>query len=433
MFMLFLCLLICMILVVSTKVGSFRNLMTVFGVFWIIMIAISKFLSPLLFDVNEETYLLMYTFIIMVNIGFLFVAKNKLKYEVLDDDNQKNFKVFRFNKFSLVIQIAVLILLLFYLFKYNQIKNHIPIYQLRIVRYQVGYLFSSGSELLIYNYFIASFVELMGLLAIVKVVITHRIDKNIVISIFSLLIFSLIGLGRFGLFNAVFFVFGAFFFLPIFFKKDVQNRNSGKKIAFSIILILLLLLFMVLIGSSRSISELNNMGDLFSMLKESFNQAMLYFTAPFRALDFFINNRSMSVNNLSGRAFFSGIDEFFNFILSFLGFSNISSNTIISELTKAPILVGNDIYFNAFYTAIFNAYLDGGILGVIICGLILGIFAGITWNFYMRRKNYFSFALIVYFALMLISTEYRFEFQQFKSFVIIGTLVLLAKKIKSKR
>ncbi|MEI5993361.1 O-antigen polymerase [Candidatus Enterococcus mansonii] len=326
-----------------------------------------------------------------------------------------------------------MIVLLFYLFKYNQIKSQIPIYQLRIVRYQVGYLFNSGSELLFYNYFISSFVELMGLLAIVKGVMTYKIDKYIVISIISLLVFSLIGLGRFGLFNAVFFVFSTFFFLPLIIKKSSKNKKSRKKIIFSLVLVLILLLFMVLIGFSRTSSELNNVDDLFSIINESFTQAMLYFTAPFRALDYFINNRSIFVNNFFGRAFFSGIDEFFNFILSFLGFSSGSSNTIISELTKEPILVGNGIYFNAFYTGVFNGYLDGGVLGVVICGILLGVIAGIIWNFHMKNRNYFSFSLIVYFALMLISTEYRFEFQQFKSFVIIGVLIILAKKIKNKR
>ncbi|MEI5993362.1 hypothetical protein [Candidatus Enterococcus mansonii] len=82
MFVLFACLLISFMSAVSVKTGTIRNLITIFGVFWLIMIVISKYLSPMLFDVTKETYMLIYTFVTMVSVGFLLVSKSSFKYKM---------------------------------------------------------------------------------------------------------------------------------------------------------------------------------------------------------------------------------------------------------------------------------------------------------------------------------------------------------------
>lgn len=435
LFVLFICFIIFAFVFSKYRTGKFFNIITPFIGLWTIMLFISKFMSGYLYKVDDKTYNIIYLFVVVVLLGFLVISK---KFTIKRNEDQlekylKNGEDTSSNKIMLTIQLVFLVILFLYLIKYNSIKAVIPVYQLRIVRYQIGSLFSNGMELLFYNYVIATFVELMGLISIVKIIMTYRVSSTDLLGLLSLLVFSLIGLGRFGLFNAVYFILATFFLLGVSFYKKVSFEKNGKKIIFLSGILIIMVITMVLIGSTRQGKQLTGFSDFFLMLKDSFSQAIVYFIGPFRSLDYYFHYSNNFFNDfLYGRAFFSGLDEFFSFAFSLIGLGWTSSNSIISNLTSIPISIGEGINFNAFYTAIFNAYLDAGYYGVVFLGLILGIIAGLIWNFHLRKRNFYSFLLVIYFSLMLISTVYRFEFQQFKSYGIIFILICLANKKERK-
>ena len=440
MFILFVIALIMMSFFIRLKVGTFRNPITIFSFFWVIVILFSKFYSSYLFEVSEKVYNFSYIFVLGVVFGYFCLA-SRFHLDSIDKnlinsnlyENKKNRKILIF------FQIITLIILCYYLFRYNSIKKILPLYQLRIIRYEIGLLFNSGIELLFYNYIISSFVELIGLITIVKIIFSKKIDFLGILSLISLTVFSMIGLGRFGLFNTIFFILSTFFFKKISKSNDyhlVKNVNIRKKISrffFPVLIILILIYIMTFIGATRMGMEINSFSDFMVYFNSSFEQAILYFTGPFRALDnYFTFKTNIYPINLYGRAFFSGFDELINFFLSYIGISFDSANSIITNLTNDMIIIGNGVEFNAFYTGILNAYLDGGLWGVVIFSILLGSIASYIWNFHIKHLNLYSFSLLVYFSLVLISTSYRLELQQAKTYIVILALWILAMKERSK-
>lgn len=431
MYLIFFCAIIFVVLLSKFKTGTLLNLIVPFVVFWLLVLFASKYLSPDLYAVSDSTYNAVYIFVLIVAVTFLFFAKNGREYSAnshnLSFPSQRRMNN---NILMFIVQIIVISILIYYLLKYNNLKAYLPAYKLRIVRYQIGELFGSGIEILFYNYVITTVVELFGLIAITKIIKTSKISFKEILSLISLFLYSLIGLGRFGLFNALFFILASFWFLAT----SEKSRRFVKKISFKNMLIvlttvLLLISGMVSIGISRFESTSNDFSGFFESLLSSLSQALLYFTGPLRSLDYFFTFSSNTIVNYQfGQAFFSGINEFFTFLLSYVGINMTSSNSIISDLTNSTITIGNGVQFNAFYTAIFNAYLDGGYLGIFIFGAILGLITSSIWNLHVKVKNFYSYSLVVYFSLMLASTAYRFEFQQFKSFLIIGILIYCSIK-----
>lgn len=435
LFFLFICFMLFTFLLSKLRTGNFINIITPFMFIWVLMLFFSHFMAGNLYQVSDKTYNAIYLFVSLVVFWFLMFSKkiNSLKNisQIQNYFGSKKSKVG--NRLLIIIQIAVLLILLLYLIKYNNIKNSISIDQLRIVRYYVGPFFSTSFELLFYNYVISTFVELMGLIAIVKVIMNYEVDIRTILSLSSLIIFSLIGLGRFGLFNVIYFVIATFLFLKISFYKNQLNKKMCKNVIFMLGIIGTMITLMVLIGSTRQGKQLSNISDFFLMLSESFYQAIIYFIGPFRSLDYFFHYSSNYVEGwLYGKAFFSGIDEFFSFLFSSIGIHWTSGNSVISLLTSEPIDIGPKFTFNAFYTAVLNAYLDGGYYGIAILGSLLGVLTSFIWNFHLRKRNFYSFLLMIYFSLILISTEYRFEFQQFKSYVIVLLLIILSNKESTK-
>lgn len=440
LFFLFICFMIFAVFISKFKTGNFINITTPFVLMWLVMLFISHYMYGDLYPVSDKTYNTIYLFVILVMFWFIIFSKknykerdNFLQNDIQKQDyfGEKNSKIG--HQLLLTIQIIVLVILVVYLIKYNTIKNFIPIDQLRIVRYYVGPLFSSGLELLIYNYFISTFVELMGLIAIVKVIMNFKVDIKTILSLVSLIFFSLIGLGRFGLFNLIYFIVATFLFMRVSFFQYGLSKKKGKKIIFIIGILGMMIIMMVLISSIRQGKPILSASDFFMMLSDSFDQAIIYFIGPFRSLDYFLNYSTNYFEGwLYGKAFFSGLDEFFSFLFSIFGMHWTTGSSVISLLTTEPIYIGQSSTFNAFYTGIFNAYLDGGYYGIVILSSVLGSISGVIWNFHLRMKNFYSFLLIIYFSLILVSTVYRFEFQQFKSYVIIFVLFILSINLKTK-
>lgn len=433
MFIIFLSIVIFLQFFIMVKTNSKRNLAVPFTSFWIVSILMSKYLSSNLYPVNDMIYNYSYIFVCSVLFGFLLVAtrkKNNNKPMNIFKENEQN----KNNIYLTIFHLIILIILLFYLKKYNDVQSTLPIYKIRIIRYQVGPLFSTSMELLFYNYVISSVVELFGLISIVKIFSGVKINLNTFIPLISLIVYSFVGNGRFGLFNAILFILGT-----IYFKKNIfdgskkQNlTDSLKKKTVFLVTFCGLLFGMIKISSNRFQSEIQSFSDLMVVLRDSVEQAVLYFTGPFRALGYFFEFRKDEVDLLHGKAFFSGIDEFIGLFIAKLNPDYVTANSVISNLTRDPISIGPETKFNAFYTAIFNSYLDLNSIGLVLFPVLLGIIAAVVWNFHLKFSNLYTFSLLIYFNLILISTEYRFELQQFKSYFVIFLLIYLAIREEKK-
>ncbi|MCL6605979.1 MAG: hypothetical protein K6T94_24195, partial [Paenibacillus sp.] len=246
------------------------------------------------------------------------------------------------------------------------------------------------------------------------------------------LLFASIGNGRFIYFEILFFAIISFGFKFDIFRKlktNFKKMNNMSKVFYAF-LFLFVIYFMNLSSAKRigiqspSFSESINI-----FVNYSLKQFVIYFTGPFRSLDFFLSSKIYETTGFTlGRSFFSGIEEMINTFIIFLSGNSVSfhtANEITSSYTVSPILVGNNISFNAFYTNVMNFYLDGGLLFVITLSLFYGFVTALLYRYYLSNSNLFTFSLNIFLVYQMIATEFRWNYSAPPTWIAIALILLM--------
>lgn len=385
-----------------------------------------------LYVVSNNTYVLILLHIFLFAIGF--TAINKKMNFVYDSESLK--KEILPMKLFLPIQIFVLILLLYYAKKYNEIVKETLAFDVRLIRYQIGPLFETIYDFLIYSYLIISFVYISVVYSITNFVLVRKINISLIVSISSVLALDFIGLGRHG----VFLIF-IFFILSlglsksklIYTKKKVQLISNNLK--FYTIIFSSIIFGLLAVASATSLrrgQEITNFEDFVYWFSFTFEQGITYFTGPFIALDYFLDNRIYeNIGYTFGRASISGIEDILYYLSQIFGFNFVTTNEKIASFTMEPIAIGYDQNFNAFYTSIMNFYLDGGVIFLIIMSLIFGVTTAALWNYYKKHPNILTFSLIVFFTKTTITSQYKLDFIIPSNLIIFFSLLYLARRYNS--
>lgn len=169
-----------------------------------------------------------------------------------------------------------------------------------------------------------------------------------------------------------------------------------------------------------------------SILFIAYEYLIRYFTAPFIALDTFIHNLHMG-EFYFGRVTFTPLDTIFVYFTRRFDDSVVNISESISHYTRDFIDIGNGYTHNAFYTSIYNFYLDGGIIALIIISLVLGIIVGVTYNKFSQRPNLFTASLLILLIYITVIATLRWEFINLWPMVVIIYLFLLITKVGSKK
>ena len=120
-----------------------------------------------------------------------------------------------------------------------------------------------------------------------------------------------------------------------------------------------------------------------------FFQMYQYFVVPIAHLEYRINELNASFFNVYGygMASFYGVFYPFMFILTLAGWKYPIWLTTIRDLSfmnlENVVLLGS-ARMNAFVTTFFQFYLDGGMFGVFVGGVLFGFF---VMHFYKKAKN----------------------------------------------
>src|SRR5699024_6116960 len=112
-----------------------------------------------------------------------------------------------------------------------------------------------------------------------------------------------------------------------------------------------------------------------------------------------------------GRVTFSGLDEIFIVILRKFDDTIVNIKYYTGPYTSEFINIGDGVTYNAFYTSIFNFYLDGGLLGVILMSFVFGAIIGKVFNTYLKSPNIFNLALLIYLVYLSLVSSLRWELQ----------------------
>lgn len=395
-----------------------------------------------LFEVSTSTYFLFWMSMVCFSIGFLIVDfPNKpvkpVHVEFSLTNRLPNSKIFLF------IQLLLFTVLFYYLGKYSSMLLSMTVLDSRKIVYEAGYLFGSYTENIFFNWIITPLVHVSILLTIANFIVKNKINISLIISLTNVVLFGFIGNGR-----LIYFYIGLYFLIALCFRYIFVNKEKNKYFekweiknsTIKNVLITAVLLFATIyimnFVTTKRLGIVNpsllQMYDVF--VNYSLKELVVYFTGGFRAFDQFISNYSGEVFYF-GRSTLAGIDELFFFLLtSVTGENSLLSNAMNEvhfNFTGGSIVIGDSQTFNAFYTSLFNFYLDFGIVGIIFIPIILGWVSGVIYRNCIRRPNIFNFVLLVYFTQNLILSEFRWNYQTPISWIIILILIIAGKKMKN--
>jgi len=403
--------------------GIYKNPLTIYLLFWGIWLGISMLDPFRLYSVSDEAYLLLLANIACFSIGYVTFC-NKVAFGVCSNSLFK-----KSSKLAIIsLQFFLLIVLVYYIKKFNYLVAAMTISDARTIKFEQGLLFNSFTEYAFFNYFIHSFLYLTTILAISSYVVNKKINTILIFSIINVWLFGLIGLGRFVIFDTlVFYLLANSFMCHINSSHQIigfKSTNYRKKIIFTIFGFSAVIA-MVSLTASRMGIHIYNKQNIIYITSYTIEQAIVYFVGPFRAFDHFLNI-SDNFNYTLGRASFAGIEEIISNFFLFADIKWVTANEITSSFTTPGILVGQNQYFNAFYTGVMNSFLDGGLVGVMFFAFLFGAIAAGVLNYHKKHSNLFSLGLLVYFTYISIASEFRLAFNAPSTWLILFLLVIFS-------
>jgi oligosaccharide repeat unit polymerase len=370
-----------------------KIIITIYLLWWGVWLSISTLNVFGLFQVSIKTYSLLLLNIVMVLIGFIYgntLSKKTIASKTL---HQYEFKLLK-NKTFIAILIMNVLILLHYFVKYNAIVG----INTRMERFVVGQLFSSTGEILFYSYFIGTFMY--ALYAILAYLFFYQGYKNpIFLLVFiSILLYAGIGSGREPIIISIVAITLVYFIrkydYPVkcdsmrnFYMRKEKTRKRQPYILI-ILLIFGILIYAAWLTAIRMGYRDFNIHSIQIGVNALLEHFIIYYTGPFRALDYGLVNYVPNVEYLWGRGTFAGIDEIFSRILRLFGFSFISSNNIIGGMLQNNFIhIGNNHYFNFAYTSVMIHYFDLGVVGVIVFPFFYGFFVRNAVFLYNNNKT----------------------------------------------
>lgn len=425
---------ILMFIVKLSKLDKFSKwILTIYNLIVTFLLCFSMTNPASLYPVSDKTYILWILNIVIFTVIYVVFALRKTnriaELEKTETKWEEAIEKITNSKVWLFFQIGLMIILLYYVIKYNYIVSQTTDQSLlRLIRFTN--LFGSYTEKVIFEYLIMGLFTIFSI--ITSILFVNKKWKNLFffIGLINIILYISIGFSRKVLFEFLIYVVLAYIITITLQKKKISKRSIIIGICL-VIIILVLTLGVTALRTGVSIFDFKKIYNV--IIEEQIKQFIVYFEGPFRALDHFVENGFSSLQgNLSyGRATLGGIDEIISLPLIFIGFQYPYFNSIVGAELQNNILVGETQQFNALYTSVMNYYCDFGVVGVIIIPALYAIFVRWCIEKFIRKKDIFSQVLAIFVIMNTFSTIYRWNYQAGSTtFWLIILLLLNSNKIK---
>ncbi len=424
------------VIITMCKIDKFSKIfLTIFNLIITILLCFSTTNPYGLFPVSDKTYIIWLINLMCFTIVYILFALRKKNEEIIEEYTDNNFdkvldKIVK-SKIWNTINIIVMILLIYYVVKYNNIISEIIDPALwRMVRFTT--LFDSYKEKVIFEYIIMGAFTIFSI--ITSILLVNKKWKNIFffVGIANIILYVSIGFSRKVLFEFLMYIVIAYAIMFIFKKKKINKRI----ILTGAVLLIIILIVILALTSIRTGVKIWDFKTIYEeILQEQVKQFIIYFEGPFRALDYFIENGFPSLEGkLSyGRATLGGVDEIISLPLIFVGIDYPYFNSIVGSDLQSYITIGDNISFNALYTGVMNYYCDFGVYGVIILSTLYAIFTRWCVEKSLKKQDAFSQILMIFVVMNTISTIYKWNYQSgATTFILIVLLLLNSNKLIKK-
>lgn len=290
----------------------------------------------------------------------------------------------RVTKYILVCFAMYLVL---YYSRYARLLQELGPAEARGIRYNIGTLFGSALEALVFNYIAEAMA--IGLVVIIAYALVLGSVRNWIfwLALTDLFLFASIGAGR-----TVIVLAGAFVVLLALTRGVLEARaragnaverptrisSRRKSIVFTVLFpVAAMGVFMVYLTLSRLVALDRPHAILvdgeYALLggEQLLEQIYGYSVGPFRALDHALSRPDLFGLHF-GRLTLGAVDEMLGYIFRLFGFDYSIANDEFGLIVQQPIFIGSTD-FNALYTAVARFYYDFGIAGVVVIPLLLGV------------------------------------------------------------
>lgn len=368
-------------------------------------------------------------FLLLLNVGMFtagFIATGQGRETEVDGERyialERGYREHVERSRPVVLALVGLFLyLLRYFLKYVEVLAEVGPAESRSIRFDVGPVFGSPLEILVYNGFAEALA--IGLLAIVAYSLVLGSVRNWVFAwaLVDLLLFAAIGAGRTILVEAVLFIFLLALLRPILqggARKDAgaegtaaapapPRRSLLVTVGVPAVLVAALMVYLTFarLFNVELGTEILQDGELWAMAGEAlFDNLWSYSVGPFRALDQALQRPSLFGFQF-GRLTFGAVDEMIGYPLRMIGFDYPIMNTRYGVITQDVIFIGSGD-FNALYTCVARFYYDFGVAGVAVLSLAFGavVRGAVAW--FQSSPSIATLAVLLYLsAVSILSTQ----------------------------
>ncbi|SDP52892.1 O-antigen polymerase [Clostridium gasigenes] len=435
--------------IITNKICEKKSLSKLIGnmylLWWFVWLELSiDTKKGTMMEVSNKTYWILIINVVAFIIMYLLVDKKysgnsinllnkkKSKDKVISKSNCFDIKTYQSGFIVWIIGILMMFILIFYLRRYTVLLDQYGMSHARIIRFELGYMLKSPFELLFYNYIIQSILTVISILVPIHIINGKFKNPIIYIGIINVLLNSQVGKGRMIIFELLLYFMVAFI---IYFYNEIWKYV--KKYWYIIIIIIGIggagMTFLTLV---RLNTDFASMESIKGNLKETFDQVILYFTGSIRAFDYsLINNYRDTIisqyGHTWGGATFAGINEVIIMFFRALGMEISTVNMAIGALTQPAIFIGENVQYNAFYSAAFNYYIDFGVVGVALFSGLFGAFSSLLIKKTIKTKDvYYNMILILNLYIILFSLL-RWEYQAPSTWITI--LIILSVRAIHKK
>lgn len=293
------------------------------------------------------------------------------------------------------------------------------------IRKEFSNIYSNIVLALIYNYIAQPFS--MACLPIVSAIVFsdgyQKREKILFLTIVTIIIVEkiVVDAGR-GI--IIYFLIMMFFSYRMFVEKgrSIQLNRRTKK----------LLVYMGIVAIVSYVSITIARGDSFASLPR---QMYLYICGCVPFLDSCIESVKESGQYLYGAGGLHGVVQFVFTMLENVGLVSYPDFAIASDALYNATLqarnIGENLYFNAYASAFYNFFIDGGIVAVVIEMLIYGGASRCIYN-HMRleQENYRIKAIYIFLLYSLFFSFIRFQFALSKNIIACFLIFLVIRKRK---
>lgn len=399
------------IIMIYVSIKKFRrkfNPVVIFNVTWLVIINISSLALFGLFKPSTIVYMMSFLLIFTFDVVYIILCKKVSLYIEEGLDIYINYKIVK------VINYICMIFILPATFKSINILLTEGFTQVRTAMSDGGLGIESQIEWIITSWIVSPVFNAILILGIVLYIFDNKNKKLIFTGLLDMIIYTVTFGGRWMILRFVLIIIFSLMLSTDIRNSILLNIRKLKRKLYSLVFVAVSVL--MYITSQRGLGSI-------------LESIIIYFTGSLSYFDSHIQS-NIDITHLYGLGFFSGLlDIPLIIIQKLLRIDFVRPCEYIGTFTSPTLAIGDNILFNGFGSALLDFWIDFGILGSIINGVILAVLIMYLYK-RLEKQNIRSYSIYIFALVLLVITPVKWELDLPWSWMTILFLIIFTSKVK---